>query len=258
MWNKLGKLALATLIFIFSVQYVVFAQETTPDPKKEIEELSPDQKALHEELKMIRDLLLQGQQPAIPQVNVRDVEIELGNNPFKGSDSAPLVIVEFSDYQCQFCARHTKETYPEIYKKYIDTGKLRYVIIDNPLPGHNLAMDAAEAAHCADEQGKFWEMHDEMMFNPESLNDLTSTASFIGLDIQKFESCMETKKYADKVASNLSLASRLNIPSVPGFVIASSDSDNPQKVKGISYIRGAKPFTLFQQEIDKALVNLSE
>lgn len=262
MWNKLRKFVLAMLLLIFSGQHVVFAQEAMTDLKKEIEELKQGQKAMRMELKIIKNILLQGQRPAQrpdpPKINVRDVEFELGNNPIKGNDSAPLIIVEFTDYQCNFCARHTKETYPEIYKEYINTGKLRYAIIDNPLPFHKMAPKAAEAAHCANEQGNFWKMHDKMMFNPETVNDLNALASSLDLDMPEFESCMDEKKYADKVASNISLAKKLNILSVPGFVIASSDPDDPQKVKGISYIRGAMPFTQFQQEIDQALTSLSK
>lgn len=258
---KLGKLSLVMLLLIFGSQNI-FARESTPELKKEIEELKQGQKALQEDLKMIKKLLIQGnrpsQKPSPPQANVRDVEFELGNNPEKGSESASLVIVEFSDYQCSFCARHAKETYPEIYKKYINTGKLRYAILDNPLPFHNMASKAAEAAHCAAEQGRFWEMHDKMMFNPESVNDLNAIASSFDLDMQKFESCMDEKKYAGKVASNLSLAKKLNIKAAPGFVIAASNPDDPQKVKGISFILGAMPFAQFQKEIDQALASLSK
>lgn len=261
MRHKLGILALVMLSLIFSSQNI-FARESTTELKKEIEELKQGQKALQEDLKMIKALLTQGnrpgQKPPPPKPNVRDVAFDLGDNPEKGSESAPLVIVEFSDYQCSFCARHVKETYPEIYKKYINTGKLRYALIDNPLPFHNMAAKAAEAAHCADEQGHFWEMHDKMISNPESLNDLNAIASSLDLDMKKFKSCMDEKKYAGKVASNLSLAKKLNIKAAPGFVIAVSNPDDPQKVKGISFILGAKPFAQFQKEIDQALAGLSK
>ena len=264
MRHKLGILALVMLLLIFSGQNI-FAWENTAELKKEIDELRQEQKALREDIRIIKNLLLQGQRPGQPgqkppppQANVRDVEFELGNNPEKGSESAPLVIVEFSDYQCSFCARHVKETYPEIYKKYINTGKLRYALIDNPLPFHNMASKAAEAAHCAEEQGRFWEMHDKMISNPESLNDLNAIASSLNLDMKKFKSCMDEKKYAGKVDSNLSLAKKLNIKAAPGFVIAASNPDNPQKVKGISFILGAVPFTKFQKEIDQALASVSK
>jgi len=255
---KFGKLRIAIFILFLGFQFVVFGQETIPDQKKETDELSTEQKALRKDMETIKRLMLKSQKSARPKINVRDVEFELGNNPVKGSNSARLVIVEFSDYSCHYCARHAKETYPEIYKNYINTGKLRYVIIDNPLPSHDMAKKAAEAAHCANEQEKFWEMHDEMMLDQESLNELTTIASFIDLDIQKFKSCLDTKKYTNKVNANISLASKLKIPSVPGFIIALSELDNPQKVKGISYIRGAKPFAHFKQEIDRAMANLTE
>ena len=259
MYNKLIKFTSLTLfLFYFGVQAGAYAQENTHDLKNEINELKQEQKALREDLKVIKELLLKTQMPVPPKVNVKDVEFELGNNPAKGSDSAPLVLVEFSDYQCPFCARHTKETYPELYKKYIKTGKLRYVVMDKPLPIHDMADEAAEAAHCANEQDKFWKIHNEMMSRPETIGNLNSLASSLGLDMKKFKSCMETKKYANDIASNVSLSNKLNIFGTPGFVIASSDPGNPQKVKGINFIAGARPFKQFQKEIDQALAGLAK
>ena len=258
MSRKHVKIAAMALFFFSTLHPAVFCEESTADLKNEIEELRLEQKALHEELKMIRDILLKGPGGAQKQANVRDVEFELGNNPVMGTDSAPLVMVEFSDYQCSFCARHTKETYPEIFENYVKTGKIRYAFVDKPLPSHDKADEAAEAAHCAAEQGKYWEMHKEMLLDSDSLDDLTTLASSIGLDVPEFKNCMETKKYSGTVAENLSLAERLSVPSVPGFVIASRDPDNPKRVKGISYIRGAQPYAQFQKEIDRALAALSE
>ena len=256
--KKKGKMLLAALFFLLCFQSIVYGGENISALKNEIEELRQEQKALYKELKMIRDILLKRGTPTRSQINVRDVEFELGDNPVKGDEFAPLVLVEFSDYQCSFCARYAKETYPEIFEKYIKTGMLRYAFVDKPLPSHNKANEAAEAAHCAAEQGKFHEMHEEMLFNPESIDDLTKLASSLYLDIQKFESCMKNKKYSEKVAANLSLANKLNVLSVPGFVIASRDPHNSQKVKGISFIRGAKPFIQFQKEIEQALEVISK
>jgi predicted DsbA family dithiol-disulfide isomerase len=97
-----------------------------------------------------------------------------------------------------------------------------------------------------------------MMASPDKINDLNSIASSLGLDMKKFKSCMETKKYSNKVASNISLSNKLNIFAAPGFVIASSDPGNPQKVKGIDFIPGAMPFAHFQKEIDQALAGLAK
>ena len=258
MYKRSIKILLASILLCWSVQYAAYAEENTADIKKEIDELKQNQKALHEDLKVIKELLLKTRMPTPPEANVRNVEFELGDNPAEGNDKARLVLVEFSDYQCTFCARHTKETYPELYKKYIKTGKLRYVVMDKPLPMHEMADEAAEAAHCANEQGKFWEIHKKMMASPEKLNDLNSIASSLGLDMKKFKSCMDTKKYSNKIASSISLSNKLNIFAAPGFVIASSDPDNHQKVKGISFIPGARPFEHFQKEIDQALAKVTE
>lgn len=252
------KFLVIMLFLSLTVQYSVFAQDDISDLKKEIDELRHEQKELHAFLKQFKELLQKRRMPDPPQVNVQDVEFELGNNPAKGSDTAPLVLIEFSDYQCSFCAKHTKETYPELYERYIKTDKLRYVVIDKPLSIHNMADEAAEAAHCADEQGKFWEIHKEIMDNPVTINDLNSLALSLNLDVDKFENCIVTKRYAPKVASNISLSNKLNIAVTPGFIIASSYPGNPQKVKGIDFIPGAKPFEYFQKNIDAALARVNK
>jgi protein-disulfide isomerase len=143
-------------------------------------------------------------------------------------------------------------------KQYVDSGKIRYTVLDAPLPIHKLAAKAAEASHCAEEQGKFWEMHDQMMANQKALNDLSSYATSLNLDVPRFEECLKTDKYADQVNKDKAVASQLNISGVPGFVLALSDPQKPSKVKGISFIMGAQPFSVFQKEIDQALADLSK
>ena len=186
------------------------------------------------------------------------MEFEVGNNPLEGSSSAQLMIVQFSDYSCHHCALYTKETYPEILKSYIEPGKLRYVVIDYPLPDNLPAIRAAEAVHCASEQDKFGEMHEEIMREQESLDDINLMASFINLDMEKFKVCMGSKKYEATVGENIILGTKLKIPSVPGFIIAKIDLVNSKKVKGITYIRGAKSFDYFQQQIESALTGLND
>lgn len=255
MIDRLWKLFLI-FILIFSFQYDVIANDTVSEKKNETDKLSPEQKAFLRDMKLIQQMMLQEQIQNRSQIDVRGVEFDLGDVPVNGSESAQLIIVEFSDYSCNFCGRYAREIYPEIYRNYISTGKIRYTLIDYPLPDDYISVKAVEAAYCAGDQGKFWEMHSAIMHDQKSLNDLTSIASFIDLDLNKFEKCLETKNYNSRVIKNISLASRLEIPSVPGFIIALIDPDNPDKAKGISYIRGAKPFEVFQQEIDKALAEL--
>lgn len=251
-------------VFLFVILLVLFTnftasgQENNPKQKEEALEADSNQDVLHEDMKKFKQMFLEYQQSRQPQVNVRDVEFDLGENPVKGSSSARLMIIQFSDYTCHYCARHSRETFPEIDKNYIKTGKIRYAIIDYPWPGNVPAMNASLAAHCAHEQGKFWEMHRELTTDPTAIDDLNAIAEFIELDMKKFTTCVETEKCKNIVSLNIQLGSDLNIPSVPGFIIAFVDQENPQKVKGISYIRGAKPYAHFQQEIEKAISGLSE
>jgi protein-disulfide isomerase len=143
-------------------------------------------------------------------------------------------------------------------KQYVDSGKIRYAVIDTPLPMHPLAPKAAEASRCAADQGKFWEMHGQLMSNQAGLANLESYANQLKLDVARFNECLKTNKYSDEVNKDLVLASKLNISGVPGFIIAQGDLKNPTKVKGISFIPGAQPLAIFMREIEQALAGLSE
>ncbi len=96
-------------------------------------------------------------------------KVEIGKSPVLGDKNAKVTIIEFSDYECPFCGRHYQQTYPQIKKNYIDTGKVKMSFKDFPLSFHQSAQKAAEAARCAGDQGKYWEMHDKLYSNQESL-----------------------------------------------------------------------------------------
>lgn len=251
--SKYVRWTVAIFLIIFGLQYNIFAEDSASDKNKETDDSNSVQEAINRDKELLNKLMMQTR---TPDPEVKDVEFEIGDNPIEGSSSARLIMVQFSDYTCHHCALYTKETYPEILKNYVNTGKLRYVVIDYPLPDNLPAVKAAEAVHCASEQGKFQELHEEVMLEQESLDDINSVASFINLDMDKFKECMESRKYAGMVDENIALGTKLEIPSVPNFIIAEIDPEDHKKVKGISYIRGAKPYAYFQQEIDKALAEI--
>jgi protein-disulfide isomerase len=120
---------------------------------------------------------------------------------------------------------------------------------------HQMAFKAAEAAHCAGEQGKYWEMHDSMMADQSTLDDLQSHAESIHLDTAQFNTCMETEKYADAVRENMAQAAKLGINGTPSFVLALTNPEDPSKVKGLVLLRGAQPFSNFKRAIDQALAD---
>ena len=237
------------------------AQETTEEMKKEIEALKQGQADIKKQLDEIKKLLLARPaarpQPTVP--NVKDVEFDLGSNTFRGDPSAPLTLVETTDYQCPFCARYAKQTYPQIQKEYVETGKVRYVLVDMPLESiHRLAFKAAEATHCAGEQDKYWEMHDRLFDNQRALEPWSGHADALGLDGDAFTACLDSGKYADDIRADMKLAAKAGVRGTPGFLLAWTDPDNPTKVKGISSLRGAQPFPSFKAQIDKALAEGGE
>jgi protein-disulfide isomerase len=165
-----------------------------------------------------------------------------------------LTLIEFSDYQCPFCARHTKETHPQLVKEYIDTGKLRYVFFDFPLESiHKQAFKAAEATRCAGDQGKYWEMHELLFASQKSLEPWSKHAEALGLDATAFDACMTGGTHASAVRADIEVAKKLGMTGTPGFLIAQTDPKDPQKVKGLTLLKGAKSFDAFKTDIEKAL-----
>ncbi|MFZ5366121.1 MAG: DsbA family protein [Patescibacteria group bacterium] len=139
----------------------------------------------------------------------------------KGEETAKVTMVEFSDFQCPFCARYAKETFPQIEKEYIKTGKVRYIFHHYPLSFHQYAQKAAEAAECAGEQGKFWEMHDKIFANQEKITvaDLKKYAQTLELPLADFNSCLDSDKYKNKVQGDVSLGGSVGVSGTPAFFI---------------------------------------
>ena len=240
------------------------AQTTIDDLRKEIDEIKQGQQAMQKDLQEIKALLSKlAAAPAVAPArdaapappSVKGIKFDIGDNPVKGDSTASLMLVEFSDYQCPFCSRYARETYPLILKQYVETGLIRYVMIDQPLSMHPQAEKAAEASHCAEEQGKFWEIHELMMRMQDNLDDLAFYARSLKLDTNRFQDCLDDGKYEAAVLRDMELADQLGISGVPGFVIAAVDEKNPRQATGILMLRGAVPFSNFKREIDAALLS---
>jgi len=212
------------------------------------------QRSIRKDLAEIRALLSTPGTPQPPaQPDIKGIKFDISANPVLGSESAQLILVEFTDYQCPFCGRYARETYPQLREQYVDKGVIRYAVIDQPLPMHPDAAKAAEASHCAEDQGKFWEIHEEMMAKQDALKDLSSYAKTLELNVGQFEDCLNTGKYGDAVRKDMELANKLGINGVPGFIIGTVDKNDPRKVTGLSMLRGAMPLDNFRREIDAAL-----
>jgi protein-disulfide isomerase len=163
------------------------------------------------------------------------------NHAGRGDASAPVIIVVFSDFQCPFCAR-VLPTLDQLDKDY--PGKIRLYFRHNPLPFHQDAALAAQAAVAAEKQGKFWDMHDKLFANQEKLNkdDLVGYAREIGLDMTKFSADLESAEAKQRVEADLELAKKLGIQGTPNFLI----NGRP--------VRGAVPLQQFKKVVDDELV----
>jgi protein-disulfide isomerase len=191
-----------------------------------------------------------------PSQPPQPVKISLDNDPIRGDPNAPITIVEFSDFQCPFCARFHVQTLPLIMEEYIDTGKVNLVYRDFPIQSiHPNALPAAVAAECANEQGKYWEYHDTL-FEKQSgwsrLDSNTALATFsqyatdIDLEQQQFDSCLGSGKYLEEVQGDLSDGRDYDITGTPGFFIGNEEI-------GFVKLNGAQPFDSFQRIIDAQL-----
>jgi protein-disulfide isomerase len=229
----------------------LLAQANRESLEKDIQELIKGQAEIKKELAEIRKLVTPPPPPPIAEK--LDATVAIGTIVVRGEPNAPWTMIEFSDYQCPFCKRHFDQTVPGLVKDYVDTGKMRYAFRDFPLAQiHPLATEAAEAARCAGEQGKYWEMHDHLFKNQNELQpeNLPKHAKAIALDENKFAECLKQDRYASAVQKDYEAGTELGIRGTPAIVIGKSDGD---QVKDAVIIRGAHPIATFKTEIDKLM-----
>jgi protein-disulfide isomerase len=188
-----------------------------------------------------------------------------------GDANAPILIEEFSDFQCPFCERFHEETEPLLKQYYVDTGKARFVyrsmgnfVSDNiarasGTPAKTESQDSALAAYCAGDQNKFWEMkahlyanvlgEDVGSFTDKRLKAIAQTA---GLDMAAFNSCYDSDNYLDRVQQDFEDGQAAGVNGTPGFLVTYTVNGETKT----RLIEGAQPFTTFQQELEAALTEI--
>lgn len=193
---------------------------------------------------------LKGPETDLPSDTIKEspniIDVSEDDDAIKGDPNAPVTMIEFSDFQCPYCAGFYRNTLPQIEEKYIAAGKVKLVYRDFPLGFHAKAQKAAEAAECADDQGKFWEMHDMIFENQGAIGvgDLKGYAENLGLDVDLFNGCLDSRKYEGEVKKDLADASKVGVTGTPTFFI------NGEMVVG------AQPFVTFEEVIDRKLAEL--
>jgi protein-disulfide isomerase len=220
--------------------------------RREIEALKAQQQSIRKELSDIKELL-RGRQPASQEI--QPTRLLVGGYPAKGERGARLTVVEFSDYECPFCARHVRQTLPQLEDEYVKTGKVRYVIRNFPLESiHKKAFRAAEAALCAGEQGKYWEMHDRLFASQGSLEDLPGHAQAVELEPTGFAACHGSGRHAALIRQDLTDGRHAGIRGTPAFFIGLADPTG-ETVLATKAITGAVPYKTFKETLDALLAD---
>jgi protein-disulfide isomerase len=182
--------------------------------------------------------------------------IDLDESPSsKGSRAAKIILFEFADYQCLFCLRFHRETFPRIDKDYILTGKIRFIFRHFPLEkSHPHAFKAAQAALCAAEQGKFWQMHNWLFDyqNSSRFNDWANYADLLDLDETRFMSCLDAGSTASKVKKDMADGKSAGVKVTPTFLFGVADSKT-SRVKVFNKIEGAEDYSTFKKALDSLI-----
>jgi protein-disulfide isomerase len=179
----------------------------------------------------------------------------LGNASALGSDAGQITLVEFGDYQCQYCAQFHKETRDQIINNYVNTGGIKFLFKDfviNDRPSDKASTLAARASYCAADQGKYWQYHDELYNNSQGENtgwiskeSLKQFARNVKVpDLTKFSECLDSQKYNDVVIANDQLAQAIGLKSAPTFILV-------REGKEPLGIVGAQPYNVFQGAISQ-------
>jgi len=247
-----------TLLALISASMLLFSLSAWSDSTmEEILKLRIQVTEIQNDLAEIKKLLKDGARaPAAAAAGFRPQTIKIGASPFKGKVDAPVTLVEYSDYQCPFCARNYRDVMPILQEEYIDTGKLKFVMRENPIASlHKNATNASIAALCAGDQDKYWEMHNLLFENQKKLgvDNLKSFAGTIGLDTASFNECLDGKKTAGQVRKDMASSAKLGMRGTPGFFIGLTDLSDPNKVEASVYLKGAKSIDSFRASIDDLL-----
>jgi len=209
---------------------------------------------LNDSIKKLESKILRNQPSNLP--DTKPIRVSIDDDPIKGSNDAPITIVEFSDFQCPFCSRFHIQTFPLILKEYVDTGKVKFVYRDFPIQSsHPNAMPAAAASECAHEQNNYWEYHNALFERQtiwnnleisDSINTFKKFAIELGLNEDQFNSCLDSGKYIEEINKDLKDGTNYGITGTPGFLIGNEKN-------GFVKLTGAQPFEAFKKIIDSQL-----
>ena len=232
-----AKLCFVLVTCVFMEVFPGAAQESnkaqTKDPdssvQQQLDELKRGQERLLKEVEEIKKLLQEraprtdfSSKPAVPDVK----SVNVRGEPFRGTNTARVAIMEYSDFDCSFCGRYARNVFPQVDQDYIKSGKVRYYFRDLPEPNETNAWFKARVARCAGDEGKFWEMHD-LLFITQSAKgeEVTALAQTLGLNSEKLNECLSTEKYLVNIQRSVAGAKQMGLFGTPAFLIGKISED---------------------------------
>jgi protein-disulfide isomerase len=247
------KLATVGVVAMFSLSGPQAQSDEIAALKRDLEKMKAEQATMKADLDEIKALLEAATGRKFDSALI-NASVAVAGEPARGSPSAKVTVVEVSDYHCPYCRRHMQQTTPQLEADFIATGKVRYVFIDYPIEQlHPDAYKAHEAANCAGDQGKYWQMHAQLFAAPtKDVAQLVKQAESIGVDGPAFRKCLEGGKYLGPVRESVARMQTLGIDSTPTFLVGLTPTgDQPMKV--LKVVRGAVPYQQFKTAIEGLL-----
>lgn len=256
----LTKLATISLVALVSLSPPQNPADELAALKRDIAAMKEQQAQMQRDLDAIKSFLQQvagggRAQPGPEMPGVIGAMVPTDGEPSLGSPAAKVTIMEVSDYHCPFCRRQTQQTFPQINEEFIKVGRARYVFVDYPIAQlHPHAARAHEAAACAGDQGKYWQMH-QSLFAAAPANDdatLLSQAQGIGVDASAFSSCLKSGRHAASVQASVTRMEQLGIGGTPMTLLGYTPAPG-QPMKVVKFVYGARPYADFKSAIESLL-----
>ena len=232
-------------------------QAASPDfasLERDVQQLKAQQQQILDSLNDLKKMVVRGNAPQAPTLKL-PATINTQGEIFRGAATAQVAIIEFGDFECPYCRRYENQTYPQIADTYIKTGKVRYYYKDLPLPFHAHARPAALAAHCAGEQGKYWQMYDALFADqvPATPADLDARAKAAGVDTTKLDACIASDRFSSTIRQSIDEAAKMTMSGTPTFLIGTVAPDG-SLINVRQSVVGAQPFSVFRADIDSLLM----
>ncbi len=248
----LVRVSILLLLSVFCSKAALAEDWITEEVLKQLSELRQELKGLKEEVRSLKELV--NKPSAVAPTPQKAGPVDIASSPFIGDEDAQIAIIEFSDYQCPYCRRHFEQTMPEIEIKFVDTGKVKYVMKQFPLGFHAKARGASIAALCIEDlkPGQYIKAH-EAIFGGQTSLDQTSylaLADSLGINASKYQACLSDPKVSERVDQDMAQGESVGVTGTPAFLVGKVKDG---KLVDGRLITGARPFSSFSNALTPLL-----